>query len=205
MNRIRHTVLTLAVPLIVGSVLIFDGCAYRLRYSVQAQGSPAEEKKTFALETHPEPPSFTSFDRNVSIEEDLLEVVEQSLLELGWGLVPREEASYVFAVYFETDDRPIKGEVAFSVGVPINKPGYRGVSFDFPPMQEQGQYNPAYIWITVSELGHDQTHSWIAECTARSGNQNVVSLGRHMIPFALSKFPEEGVWSRDEKVHLHQK
>ena len=200
----RPTVLS-AVVLFSALLLFAPGCAYYLRYAVESSqrehlgGTPVS--KTFAISFSPAPLPVGSYDRDRANQEGLLSILSRSLTEAGWERVPASEAEYLFSVDFRTGDQTISGEVTFRV--PSYRFGYPGLYPMPDAFREEGRSSPAYIWIEAARPGREDLFVWEAECTIPSGNQDIVSLGSHIIPFAVSKFPEEGAWGMRQKVRLH--
>jgi hypothetical protein len=213
--RLRHFEPRPDVPLapVLSAVVLFSvlllfapGCVYYLHYTVESSqhehlgGAPVS--KTFALSFPPAaPPPVGSYDRDRANQEGLLSILSRSLTEAGWQRVPASEAAYIFSVDFLTGDRTISGEVEFRV--PSYRFGYPGLHPMPDAFREEGRSSPAYISIEAARPGRENSFVWAAECTIPTGNQDIVSLGSHIIPFAVSKFPEEGAWSMRQKVRLH--
>jgi hypothetical protein len=194
-----------AVVLFSTLLLFAPGCAYYLRYIVESSQlehlGGAALSKTFALSFPPAPLPVGSYDRDRANKEGLLSILSRSLTEAGWERVSASEAAYIFSVDFLTGDRTISGEVEFRV--PSYRFGYPGLQPMPDAFREEGRLSPAYISIEAARPGRENSFVWAAECTIPTGNQDIVSLGSHIIPFAVSKFPEEGAWSMRQKVRLH--
>lgn len=175
-----------------------SGCAYHLRYSVSTMRSESASfgvgGKTFALQTK----QGRNYENSV-IEEELLYLIEQSLLQDGWQRVSTLNAAYIFSVDFKPKKRLVSGELHFGA-FSGKKGGVRiggGVNFG------GREYSEVHILIIADASENRGTYVWSAECITRKTNQEVTALARHIIPFALAQFPEEGRWEKKEKVKLH--
>jgi hypothetical protein len=180
-------------------LLIFmSGCAYQLRYSVATMRSESASfgvgGRTFSLQTKP----GRNYENSV-IEEELLSLIEQSLLQNGWQRESTPNAAYIFSVDFKPKKRLASGELHFGAFTG-KKGGVRiggGINFG------GSEYSKVHILIVADTSENRGTYMWSAECITRKTNQEVTALARHIIPFALAQFPAEGRWEKKEKVKLH--
>jgi hypothetical protein len=185
--------------IILALFFFMSGCAYQLRYSVSTMRSESVSfgvgGKTFALQTKQGRNSA-----NYAVEEELLYLIEQSLLLDGWQRVSRLNAAYVFSVDFKPKRRLVSGELQFGA-FPGKKTGVRiGSEVTFGGRE----YSEVHILIMADASENRGAYVWSAECITRKTNQEVTALAKHIIPFALAQFPEEGRWEKKEKVKLHK-
>jgi hypothetical protein len=182
----------------VSTIIFMSGCAYHLRYTIKSdfnQRVDIEQKgKTFAVEPRTAPDSA-----NFQVESDLLHVIEQNLKDLGWRAAPANDAEYIFQVDFETENiKPDFGFGAFFGG----DSGF----YLFGQLNTvKSDYSNHFIKITAYETDGERVYTWSVDITTGRVSQDIKTLAVHMIPSALSRFPEQGQWEMREKVHLHKK
>jgi hypothetical protein len=181
-------------------ILTMNGCAYTLRYTItssQDDGfTPPVETRTFAVEN-----KIRSGKRGLSIETELLEIVTRSLSDLGWKQVDKTDAAYIFNVDFETDQN--HSNIRFGFGTFFG--ARNGFFFSSSISTGENEFAMQYMSITARSQFRGESYSWVAETTTGRVNQRITTLARHIIPTALSHFPEEGFWEIKEKVRLHEK
>ncbi len=182
----------------VSAIVFASGCAYHLRYTIKSdfnQKVDIEQKmKTFAIEPRTAPDSS-----DFQVESDLLHVIEQSLKDLGWIAAPANDTEYIFQVDFETETtQPKVGFGAFF--------GEDSGFYLFGQLNTgKSDYSNHFIKITAFETDGERVYTWSADITTGRVSQDIKTLAVHMIPSALSCFPEQGQWEMREKVHLHKK
>jgi len=174
------------------------GCAYHLRYTVSADRQndmEITEEKTFAMK-----PKMQNGDRGSSVEAELLSLIEESLWNNGWMKTSARDARYIFSVYYVTQESRISGEFKFRTYMSGKKGIYLGSALQFG----KSEYSDITITITAFSQEVPQAYIWTAQCSTGPVMQGIKPLARHIIPFAISKFPQEGTWEIREKVHLHE-
>ncbi len=179
--------------------LFSSGCAYHLRYTVSADRQndmEITEEKTFAMK-----PKMQSGDRASSVEAELLSLIEESLRNNGWMKTSERDALYIFSVDSVTEESWISGEFEFRTYMSGRKGIYLGSALQFG----KSDYSDITITITAFSQEVPQAYVWTAQCSTGPVMQGVRPLARHIIPFAISKFPQEGTWEMREKVHLHER
>lgn len=175
-------------------------CTYTLRYTISSSQNDGfqfpNRDKTFAVE------SKTGLNKkDASIESDLLQIVSRTLTDMGWKLAGEGDAEYIFNVNFEIEEYDLDKEFGFGASF-----GSRSGLFLFGGISKgMSDYSRQSISITARLPSKEKTYSWNAETTTRRVNQKITTLARHIIPTALSHFPEEGYWEIKEKVRLHEK
>ena len=181
-------------------ILGISGCAYTLRYTISSSQKnhfkSAGSEKTFAVEN-----KIGTGEKGFFTESELLEMIAKSLRDLGWERAEKKDADYIFSVEFETEKD--RDEEAFGFGVLFGAGSGFFISSGFST-GERNLYRQHIRIIAVSDSKGEE-YSWVAETTTARVNQKITTLAKHIIPDALSRFPEEGSWEVKEKVHLHGK
>jgi hypothetical protein len=154
------------------------------------------QKNTFAVENR-----IRAGRRYFFTESDLLEIVSESLTGMGWEQVEKEYADYVFSVEFETQKN--RNGIEFGIGTSFGVGSGFFISSDFATGRRD-LYRQHLSIIAVSNL-QEEEYAWIAETTTARVNQKITTLAEHIIPNALSHFPEEGYWEVKDKIRLHRK
>jgi len=179
-------------------VFVTAGCAYTLRYTISSSQSrqmqPPVRKHTFAVEN-----KIRAGKKSFFTESDLLEIVKESLIEMEWEQVDKEYAEYIFSVEFETQ-RDRNG-IEFGFGTSFGVGSGFFISSNFSTGRRD-LYRQRLSIIAVSNL--QEEYAWIAETTTSRVNQKITTLAEHIIPEALSHFPEEGYWEVKDKVRLYR-
>jgi hypothetical protein len=175
-------------------LLLAWGCAYTLRYtiltSVPAGKSVEEDGVTYHLERDGEDTERTAIGT----------IVEESLSSLGWITAPREKASHIVTLDTETEEYKMYDERLFAqmflrIGMyPGNRPSMRGE-----------KYYIHNIEISIFSNHGGQQSYWTCDIRTKPVRQDLITLGRHIIPTALRHYPKEGRWELQENVHLHIK
>lgn len=197
-KKMKRTLLDLFFVMII--LLGTSGCAYTLRYTISSSHSnffkSTVKEKTFAVEK-----KIGAGKRYFFTESDLLEIVAGSLSDLGWEQTEKNDADYIFSVEFETEKDRNEGELGFGVLFGVGSGFF--ISSDFLT-SERDLYRQSIRIIAISNLKNEK-YTWVAETTTARVNQKITTLAKHIIPNALSRFPEEGYWEVKEKVHLYGK
>jgi hypothetical protein len=180
-------------------ILIFSGCTYTLRYTISSSQNTfftsTVKEKTFAVEK-----KIGAGKRHFFTESDLLEIVAGSLRDLGWEQVKKSDANYIFSVEFETEED--RNEIEFGFGTHFGLGSGFFISSDFSRRRDLVRHRISIIAISRSK---EEEYSWFAKTTTARVHQKIITLAKHIIPEALSHFPEEGYWEVKEKVHLYGK
>jgi hypothetical protein len=181
-------------------ILGMSGCAYTLRYTIASSQKDhlkwAVSEKTFAVEN-----KIGTGEKGFVTESEILEMVAKSLRDLGWERAEKKDADYIFSVEFETEKD--RDEEVFGFGMLFGKGSGFFISSGFSTV-ERNLYRHRIRIVAVSDINGEE-YSWVAETTTARVNQKITTLAKHIIPDALSRFPEEGSWEVKKKVHLHGK
>lgn len=180
---------------LVLTILIAWGCAYHLDYTLSARRRPGTlpaGDMTFRVEPDPEHEKVRPRTR-----ERMLLTLKQSLIEAGWE--EAEHPAYVFTLDFEKMRDPYADgvRVGFFFGT-----GGSGFSALFG-MGRRDRYERFLITVTANSPELGRAYVWSAEMDTGPVAQNPAALARHMIPDAVSRFPEEGFWEIKKRVDLH--
>lgn len=189
-SRGRMLVLFLLPALLAGW-----GCAYHLDYTLSARRGPyipPPADTTFLVE--PDPGREKVKPR---IRERMLLTLRESLLDAGWR--ESAEPAYLFTVDYEKLDDPFGNglRVGFFFGT-----GGGGMSTRFD-LGGRERYDRYVITIIARRRKPGRVDVWSAEMDTGPVAQNPAALARHMIPDAVSRFPDEGYWVVDKRVDLH--
>lgn len=181
----------LLLLLIFPAVLAW-GCTYMLRYKVSASLSPQTSadvaERTFHMEA----------DGGAEQEAEIFDIVEETLTMMGWTVTPEGEASYRVTVDTVTEQHKRWEERLFDwvlIGI--------GPSTDGKPIGRRENYQIHNIEIGVFSNQGIQRSKWTCNIRTKPVAQDLVTLGRHIIPTALGYFPEEGSWELQQNVYLH--
>ncbi|MFW6181839.1 MAG: hypothetical protein ACOC8N_08825 [Spirochaetota bacterium] len=183
------------VFLLLAVLLLVGGCAYHLDYTLSARrgpGTPPAENMTFQIEPDPEREKVKPRTR-----ERMLLTLRESLLEAGWR--ETAEPAFQFTVDYEKLDDPF-GD-GLRVGIFFGTGG-GGMSALFG-LGGRERYERYVITITARLRDPERGDVWSAVMDTGPVSQNPAALARHMIPDAVSRFPEEGYWVVDKRVDLH--
>jgi hypothetical protein len=208
--------------------LAVSGCSYTLSYSVKTTlhgtGGAGKIEASRAGEPFAEDPRAEARPKRYavepmrgegeygnSMEKKLLNILAQSLQDLGWSPVSETADSwdpfYTFYVDFDQPEQGVypSGEFRASMGVGTGFSfgaeweGGGGYVYDLrflriyalppgalPPGASPSEGRPEYVW--SSEILSDTTAG------------NIFELARHAMPIALERFPEPGFRKLREKV-----
>ena len=199
-------------------MLVLSACAYTLSFSVKttrygagdvdtpragnssAESPPVEARsRRFAVEQ-----TRSEGEYGYSMEKKLLNILAQSLEDLGWSPVS-ETSDVPFYTFFVDFAQPepgvyIGGEFNASTGV--------GTGFYVSTTWEGGGgygYDHRFFGIRALPPGASPTearreYGWSAEIMSETTAGNIFDLARHAMPIALELFPGSGFREFKEKV-----
>jgi hypothetical protein len=200
------------------SLLVLSGCAYTLSYSVKttrhgagvvyaprAGDRSAEDltveagSRRFAVEQTRGEGAY-----GYSMEKKLLNILAQSLEDLGWSHVS-ETSDVPFYTFFVDFEQP---EPGVYVGGEFNASTGVGSGLYLSTTRAGGGgyvYDPRFFGIRALPPGTSPTevrreYTWFAEIMSDTTAGNIFDLARHAMPVAFELFPESGFRELREKV-----
>ena len=167
-----------------------SSCTYHLRYTISSEGRQISDKvfieKTYAVEKNED--SLTEYK--------LLKTLTQSLELNGWSKVPKDEARYIFMVSFETEKRKEIDEFwMMRIFGGSDRFLYRKSAL------QKRTYS--YHILEIVAYSSNRSHTWSSKIKTGPVLQEIETLAKHIIPKAISLFPEEGYWEIEDEVYLH--
>ena len=172
--------------------ILLAGCT-SIQYQVSARKDPFFKNNiapsTFAFHSDTTNSDFL-------VEKNIFYLISTTLSSKGWEMKSIGEAEYIISVKFNMAD---KQKISSNeVG------GYYDTKTE-KWVQGQQQTETHYIYertvkITVFKGETSKEYIWSADCVSKGSTQDILYAAKYMIPFAMSKFPEEGIWNQREKV-----
>ena len=193
MKKVIYSFLLL---LVFFSILIFNsGCATHLMYTVSSRSDPnyyIDKNQNIKYAFLPQEKENDSI-----IEANIFKLIEDNLDE-KWIKTSIEEADYIFTVKFSMD----KTEKIRPSTPPVNIKQSDGSVRTFQsPSGGSYTFYERKINITISSIDSDDNilAIWSADCISGGGTPDILLPAKYMIPYAIRKFPEIGIWHIKEK------
>ena len=188
-----------AVLLLVFTVLA-GGCAYTLRYSVETRIKQAENAREGDRSFYMKKEQVTGELVGLRETEKVSDILEKALMDLGWRKEAADKASFKVGIEaFSEKKKELEDPLLDTVFAGIH-PGSGGRIFPGGRL-----YYTHHIEINISPVEGMEGPVWICRISTKKVGQDLLSLGTHMIPSALSYYPEEGSWELKQNVYLHMK
>jgi hypothetical protein len=176
-------------------ILLVTGCA-TINYQVSARKDPFIEKlkgpKTYALKTNKNA-------NDAIIDKKILYLIGKELEKNGWQKNKLKNAKYIFSIEYEmqgekvtqTGSRPIRTRTRdYKTGKSTTHVTQQAYSRNY------NLYDRKIKIIVTSRPNGDEI--WSADCVSEGVTQDILFAAKYMIPFAISKFPNEGLWNKRE-------
>lgn len=189
----RNLLLILTILLVLSLVI---GCAHFVHYTVDTRRSPRmvySVKNTYAFVSLAKENNLDTI-----IEEKIFELIRENLDDT-WEEVQPKKADYLITIYYAMDEKqgikPQTGRIPIkqSDGTVIYYGGGGGGSYN---------YYQRYIRITflILEENGDDSAMWTADCRSEGSTPNILLPAKYMVPYAIQHFPDEGIWTKKEKI-----
>lgn len=202
----RKIVLMKVMVLVFLVSVLAGGCAYTLRYSVTSRLTPGESthegERTFYLKRQSAIQKTGRGQETATVHETgtIAEILEKALIDLGWRTVPDSEAKFIVGIDAFSEKKKEWGGPLFDTVFAEIRPDFGGRL-----VPQRRQYYIHYIDIRVSPDREIEGPVWTCRIRTNPVEQDLVTLGRHMIPAALRYYPEEGSWELQQNVYLHSR
>ncbi len=166
-------------------ILTFSGCT-RLVFEVAARSDPFS-----SVSMGPSTYSFRSdtLNRDPVIERKLQYLIDTTLRGKGWKKSGIEDASFVFSVEFGMDTKQeTNSHRTGDYNIKTKK--WENVT----QQVETDTYYSRSVKIICFVNDGDKQAIWSADCTSDGSTRDVLYAASRMVPYAMSKFPQEGIW-----------
>jgi hypothetical protein len=167
-----------------------SGCT-RLSFEVAARTDPYAKPpigpSTYAFKSD-------TLNRDPVIERNLQYLIDITLSRKGWKKTAPEDAKYVFSVESNMDTK--QETSSHRVGdYDYNTRTWSNVTQE---METDTYYaRSVKIFCFTSKGGNGAI--WSADCTSTGSTQDILYAAKQMIPYAMNRFPQIGLWK--ETVH----
>ena len=199
--------------IVVFSIILLSGCAQmsvvtpptgpvakkmRIEYQVSARKDPflgpISGPKSYAIN-----PNENAED--AIIDKNILFIISQELEKLGWQKTSLSDAEYVFSVVYRMEAE----KITRSGSIPVTTTTYDwqrgGKSKQHVTQQSYSRTEDVYNrGITITVTSKDGGDIWSSECTSKGSTRDILFVAKGVIPFAISKFPNEGYWDRFDEL-----
>ena len=173
-------------PIFAATLILSSSGCTRLVFEVAARSDP--------FSSMPEGPSTYSFrsdtlNRDPVIERKLQYLIDTTLRGKGWKRSGIEDASFVFSVEFGMDSKQeTNSHETGDYDSKTNK------WYNVTQKVETDTYYSRSVKIICYVKNDDKSAIWSADCTSDGSTRDILFAAGRMVPYAMSKFPEEGIW-----------
>ena len=169
--------------------VVLSVCATLIDYQVAARKDPF-----VTTDTSPTTFSFQSNSsaRDPVLEKKLFQLVATTLESRGWKHDQSGGGEVVFRIEYAMDSKEVSGSRPVTT--------YNWSTKQYVVTQQHYQdtsYNRSVL-IFAAKSAKPQEPFWSAECTSTGSKEDLLFAASHMVPYAMQRFPEEGVWRKRE-------
>lgn len=172
--------------------IVLSSCT-SIEYQVSARKDPFIKNiiapSTFAFRTD-------TTNSDILVEKNIFLLISNTLSAMGWQMTPIIDAEYVISVKFNmTDKQSISShEVNWYYDKETKK------VIDGQQQTQTDYYFERVVKITVYKGTTSKEYIWSADCISKGSTQDILFAAKYMIPYAMHKFPEQGIWNNKERV-----
>ena len=139
----------------------------------------------------------------------ILFIISEELNRLGWEKSSIDKAEYIFSVDYEMGSKQVTQSgstpVAHNKTTKTTDPNTGQHIYNTTKTYTQQSYSKTYdIYersITIRVQSRESGELiWTADCISKGTTQDILYPSKYMVPYAISKFPEEGIWKQREIV-----
>lgn len=157
----------------------------------------ASRRDPFA--SRPISPSTFSFRSDASnpdpvIEKQLFYLISQALSSKGWVFAAEGGGEYLFSVKYDLDEQTKTGSRPVTIYNPSNN------SYSVTQKAYSRTVYHRAVKILAALGSNSDSPIWTADCTSTGSTEDVLTAAKYMVPYAIDRFPDEGIWRNSQSV-----
>jgi hypothetical protein len=163
-----------------------------VKYQVSARRDPFSKTSvspsTFSFKSNPQAPDPV-------VEKKLFYIIAQALTARGWKHDSEGGGEYLFSVTFGMEGEKVTGSRPTTT--------YNWYTKSYVVTQQaysKTEYHRV-VKIMTSHSSNPDSVIWTADCTSTGRTEDVLFAAQYMIPYAMERFPEEGLWKNREAAY----
>jgi len=172
--------------------LVFSSCMTTVRYQVSARRDPflttAVRPSTFSFKSNPQTPDPV-------VEKKLFYIIAQTLSARGWQHAPVGGGEYLFSVSFGMESEKVTGSR------PTTTYNWYTKSYVVTQQAYSRAVYHRVVKIMAAHSSDPDSMIWTADCTSTGTTEDVLFAAQYMVPYAMERFPEEGLWKNREAAY----